>query len=127
MIYLDDNNGLMYTREQTDTGGTVTKLLGPRFAIVNIDGTIRQIVNAIDCADTITDINAQLSDGYIAVGCGPDITMQHVYTDGGWVMGNAASIPTEPQKITDQLAELKENQLILMDAIATLYEAWGGK
>ncbi|MEW5952624.1 MAG: hypothetical protein AB1815_02540 [Bacillota bacterium] len=93
-----------------------------RFAIVNVgDGTIWQINDAIGAFDTLEDINAKLPKEFRAIECGSEVTTQHIYSmeTGEW-----AIIPTPEvaPKSPDQFTELRENQLIIMDALVTIFE-----
>ena len=57
-----------------------------RFAIINEDGTIRQINDSFGGVDTIDDVNSRLPEGQMAIECGPEVTMHHVYTDGAFAI-----------------------------------------
>lgn len=50
-----------------------------RFAIINEDGTIRQLNEVFGGTDTLEDINARLPEGQQAIECGQGVTLDHRY------------------------------------------------
>lgn len=55
-----------------------------KFAIINeVDGSIRQINEAMGNTETLAEINARLPEGQQAIECGPEVTLEHVYNSQG--------------------------------------------
>lgn len=53
-----------------------------RFAIINeVDGSIRQINEAMGNTETLAEINARLPGYQQAIDCGPEVTLEHIYND----------------------------------------------
>lgn len=57
-----------------------------RFAIINTaDGAIRQ-TNEAFTAETLAQFNARLPEGQQAIECNPEVSLQHIYVDGQFVL-----------------------------------------
>ena len=96
-----------------------------RFAIIDQQGRIKQISDITgENIKTIQELNANLPPDLQAIECGEEIDFSYFWNieTNAWTQSDIA----EPEQQTISLSELQENQLIIMDALATIFETMIG-
>lgn len=76
-----------------------------KFAVVDADGTIAQINEAVT-SETLEVFNARLSAGQQAIVCGSEVGLRHIYKDGQFTLPNKLTVLGPTFGIINQIISL---------------------
>lgn len=57
-----------------------------KFAVINTQDCMVKQINEAFTAETLDEFNSRLPDGRQAIECGDEVTLQHAYVDGQFVL-----------------------------------------